>query len=108
MLVDLPAPSGPPGREQFGFRPAVIIQNDFANLQTVVVVPLTSNKSATKFAGSFLIAQSGSNRLDCDSVILTGQVHAIDRKRIKQQIIGALDAEDLLKLENELRHLLCL
>jgi mRNA-degrading endonuclease toxin of MazEF toxin-antitoxin module len=55
VRVELPAPAGPSGREQFGVRPAIVVQR-FPSASntggTVLVVPLTSTLSARRFQGS--------------------------------------------------------
>jgi mRNA interferase MazF len=108
VRVDLPPPAGAPGREQIGQRPAIVVQDDSEteNLPTTIVVPLTSNLSAMRFAGSILIKRSPHNGLDLDSVALTAQVRAIDRKRIGRARIGHIDPDDLTILETQLKRLL--
>ena len=108
VLVDLPVPTGPPGNEQFGSRPAVILQDNSVNLQSVVLVPLTSNLTAIRFAGTVRINRSQSNSLNSDSIALTGQIRAIDKHRVRREIIGTIDAGDLAAIELAVRKLLCL
>jgi len=106
VWVELPRPVSA-GREQFGVRPAVIFQDEsqFGRLPTVVIVPVTEQKSALRFPSTFLIQPSRSNGLPSESVVLTFQVRAIDRVRIKQ-VIGALDPQDLVDLTYQVRKLL--
>lgn len=84
VLVELPRPSGPPGREQFGARPAIVVHADNAraNLSTLVIVPLTSQAKALSFQGSYLVKPSKENGLAEESVVLSHQIRAIDTKRI--------------------------
>jgi len=107
VLVDLPRPAGGIGHEQFGQRPAVLIQEDVAteSLSTVVVVPLTGTLSASRFSGSFLVDPSDTNGLDKRSVVLTHQIGALDKRRIGRRI-GRLASRDLATLEQSLRQLL--
>ena len=108
VRVQLPRPAGPSGREQFGTRPAVVVQDEkksHASLSTVVVVPLTSQLYAARFPGSFVVAPSARNGLRTDSVVLTHQVRAIDRRRI-EAVIGKLEDGDMTTLDAELRSLL--
>ncbi len=107
VRVDLPRPAGAPGHEQFGERPAVVIQvNDaLAPLSTVVVVPLTSNQRALAFAESFHVTPSPTNGLEVPSVALTSQVRAIDVKRVAR-VMGQLGDDDMRQLEASLRRLL--
>lgn len=107
VLVELPRPAGPPGREQFGPRPAIVLHADNAraNLSTLVVVPLTSQLKAMAFQGSFLIGPTPRNGLAQDSVVLTHQVRAIDTKRIIK-MLGQIDAADMARLQQELKTIL--
>jgi mRNA-degrading endonuclease toxin of MazEF toxin-antitoxin module len=107
VRVELPWPKGKPGREQAGIRPAVVVQATLAsaNLSTVIIVPLTSNQAASRFAGSFLVRASAENGLDTDSIVLTQQIRALDIARI-ESAIGVFSDTDLKRLENELRSLL--
>ena len=107
VRVDLPKPQVAPGREQFGLRPAIVVQDEpgLASLSTVLVVPITSNLIAKKFVGSVLLSPSSTNGLTVESVALTQQVRAIDRNRIRAKI-GGLTDEDLKSVDQELRRLL--
>jgi len=107
VRVNLPQPVGPPGREQFGPRPAIVVQTGgvTATLSTVLVVPFTSRRAALCFPGSFTISPTSTNGLACESVALTHQLRAIDRNRI-HGVIGRLTSEELGRLESELRRLL--
>ena len=107
VRAQLPRPAGSPGREQFGARPAVVVQDELtsAGLATVVVVPLTSRLGAARFAGSFVVRPSSANGLSVPSVVLTHQVRALDEKRI-EEVIGTLDDAHMALLDAELRKLL--
>ena len=107
VRVQLPPPAGPSGREQFGSRPAVVVQDerDFGNLSTVLIVPLTSRVSAARFSGSFIVSPTDTNGLDVESVVLTHQLRAIDRRRI-QRVIGRLADDQMASLDSEIRRLL--
>lgn len=109
VRVQLPRPGGSPGHEQFGTRPAVVVQDDprLANLPTSVVVPITSNLGAIRFAGSVVVEPSANNGLSMKSVILTHQVRAIDRRRIEERL-GSLSSDELAQLEVELIALLAI
>jgi len=105
-LVELPQPSGAPGHEQFGTRPAVIAQNDIitTNLSTVLIVPITGNRRVS-FEGSFWIDPSPANGLDRPSTALTHQLRAIDKGRFRR-MIGKLEDKYLKILEDEITGLL--
>ena len=107
VLVQLPPAVGPSGTEQFGTRPAIVVQDEarFANLSTVLIVPLTSRLSAARFPGPFVVSPTDANGLDVESVVLTHQSRAIDPRRI-QRVIGRLPDDHLARLKSELRRLL--
>jgi mRNA interferase MazF len=107
VLVDLPRPVGAAGSEQFGQRPAIVFHSvgARANLSTLVIVPLTSQQSGLRFQGSFLVYPSRENGLTEESVVLSHQIRAIDKKRIRK-VIGHLEKDDLNRLKDELRAIL--
>ena len=107
VRVDLPRPVGAPGREQFGLRPAIVVQDEpgLSVLSTVLVIPMTSNLLAEKFIGSFRVSPSSTNGLTVESIAMTQQVRAIDRSRI-QSVIGYLSPDELKHVDRELRRLL--
>ena len=91
--VELPAVSG---REQAGRRPAVILQNeDFASANPlVIVIPITSARAATRFAGTMVVEPTQSNGLSLTSVVLAFQIRAIDR-RFLGDWIGHITSDQL-------------
>jgi len=107
VLVDLPRPIVEAGHEQFGNRPAVVIQeNDsIVSLSTVVLIPITGKLAASRFSGSFLVKPTRVNGLHEQSIVLTQQIVAIDKHRIGRRI-GKFCPDDLATLENNLRRLL--
>ena len=104
-FTELPRPAGRAGTEQFGTRPAVIIQATPANHSTIVIVPMTSNLSADRYSHCFVVSRSTENGLTKDSVALVHQIRAIDKSRLKNKA-GELSKEDLQKLETEISLLL--
>ena len=98
--VDLPTADG---REQRGRRPAVILQDDAyaGELPVVLVVPLTTTRAATRFAGTTLIPPTAENGLRQVSVALVFQLRAIDRRRIQERI-GSVSEEVLHGIFEEL------
>ena len=98
--VDLPAEDG---REQRGRRPAVILQDEEygGGLPVVLVVPLTTARSAMRFAGAALIRPTPENGLRQASVALVFQLRAIDRRRIRGRL-GGLGATELHEILGEL------
>jgi mRNA interferase MazF len=109
VRVRLPRPSGQPGHEQFGERPAIIIQDEprLATLPTVVIVPLTSTIGALRFAGSLEIRPDKQNGLTMRSVVLTQQIRAVDKSRIVTQI-GRVSSDVLAAIDQLLREMLAL
>lgn len=107
VKVELPPPVGPSGHEQFGFRPAIIVQDNhkFGSLPTTIVVPLTANQSASRFMGTFRVKKSPTNGLTDDSIALVFQIRAIDKKRIKTQI-GKFSSGELEELKKHLKSLI--
>lgn len=86
-------------QEQTGRRPVIVWQSDTLTrvLQSVLVVPLTTNLDRAKLAGTALIAASAGG-LSADSVALAFQMRAIPRKCLKT-LIRALTTEELAELD---------
>ena len=66
-------------------------------LQSVLVVPLTTNLDRAKLAGTALVAASDDG-LTADSVALAFQMRAIPKARLKTRI-RSLSSEELAELE---------
>ena len=77
-----------PPREQTGRRPVVIWQSDTLTqaLESVLVVPLTTNLDRARLAGTALISSSSVGRLSQDSVALAFQMRAIPKSALKTKI----------------------
>ncbi len=86
-------------REQTGRRPGVIWQSDTLTgvLQSVLVVPLTTNLDRAKLAGTALITCSGGAPPQ-DSVALAFQIRAIPKSALQSKIRD-LDESELEELE---------
>jgi mRNA interferase MazF len=80
--VEFPARGG---RAQAGRRPAIIAQKD-KTLPTVLLVPLTTQQDALRFAGTILIEPDARNHLRQPSVALVFQLTAIDKNFIKAKL----------------------
>lgn len=80
------------GSEQTGVRPVVIIQNDIGNeySPTVIIAPITSKVNSKSIIPTHVFIKGYKNRLKQNSLILTEQVRAIDKSRLKYYI-GTLD-----------------
>ena len=85
--------------EQTGRRPVIVWQSDTLTrlLQSVLVVPLTTNLDRARLAGSALIASSD-NGLVSDSVALAFQMRAIPKKCLKT-FVRVLTVEELAELD---------
>ena len=85
--------------EQTGRRPVIVWQSDTLTrlLQSLLVVPLTTNLDRAKLAGTALVSASDGG-LASDSVAVAFQMRAIPKERLKTRI-RALSAEELAELE---------
>jgi mRNA interferase MazF len=92
-----------PGHTQSGIRPAVILQDDRAAavLPTVLIVPFTSTRAASRFPGTLLVQPDGQNGLKVASVALVFQLSAIDKTNCLQHL-GVLDPVTLDQIFAEL------
>ena len=94
-LIDL-GPIG--GHEQAGRRPAVIFQtDDLSPLNTVVIIPLTTQLRSAGSANTVLIPAREAG-LDRDSLALCHQIRVLDRRRLIHRI-GELVPERLSEIE---------
>ena len=80
-------PSGA-GRAQAGLRPAVLMQDDEGPLlcPTLVIVPLTSQVAAARFAHTVPLSPGAYSGLRVASSALVAQITAVDRTRFRQQM----------------------
>lgn len=98
LLINLPVSEG---REQSGRRPAVAVQTDISGEPMLMVAPLTSNLSASRFAFAVEIEPFDENGLTQISVVMIFQMRAIDKSRIVKKI-GKLSDEDLARIDAEI------
>ena len=91
------------GSEQTGVRPVVIIQNDIGNeySPTVIIAPITSEVNSKSIIPTHVFIKGYKNRLKQNSLILTEQVRAIDKSRLKYYI-GTLDLGELRRVDKSL------
>lgn len=94
------------GHEQAGLRPVLILQNDLFNehLNTVLVVPLTTNLRSKGFASTYSL-EKGEANLKKDSILLVHQLRCIDKSRLQKKI-GEVNAKDLPQIKLRLALLL--
>lgn len=102
LLISLPITDG---REQSGKRPAVAVQTDVAGEPMLMIAPITSNLSASRFAFTVKIEPSGENGLTQTSIVMVFQMRAIDKNRIIKKI-GRLSDEDMQKVDMEIWRML--
>jgi mRNA interferase MazF len=99
------ADMGEPAGSIPGFRrPVLIVQDDLLNesrLQTVMVVPLTSNLRRSEAAGNALL-QPRETGLDRPSVALVCQVMTIERAWLSERV-GNLSQRGLRRVDLGLR-----
>ncbi len=91
------------GHEQAGTRPVLVIQNNILNknLNTVIIIPITSNLAAKGKMTTYFLPQNISN-LDKDSVALLFQIRTIDKSRLIKKII-TLNQNSFKELKNQFR-----
>ena len=87
-------------REQTGRRPVVIWQSDALTraLQSVLVVPLTTNLDRANLVGTALIGSSSVGGPPQDSVALAFQMRAIPKSALQAKIRD-LDESEIEELE---------
>jgi mRNA interferase MazF len=86
-------------QEQTGRRPVIVWQSDTLTrlLQSVLVVPLTTNLDRARLAGTALISASD-GAIAADSVALAFQMRAIPKACLKTRI-RSLSVEELSELD---------
>ena len=91
------------GSEQTGVRPVVIVPNDIGNeySPTVIIAPITSKVNSKSIIPTHVFIKGYKNRLKQNSLILTEQVRAIDKSRLKYYI-GTLDLGELRRVDKSL------
>jgi mRNA-degrading endonuclease toxin of MazEF toxin-antitoxin module len=91
-------------REQTGRRPVVIWQSDTLTrvLQSILVVPLTTNHDRAKLAGTAMIGSSPSGGPPEDSVALAFQMRAIPKSALQAKIRDLLEGELALATDEAL------
>jgi mRNA interferase MazF len=77
------------GKEQSGFRPALIISNNYENLLDIVtIIPITSRKEGRKIYPNEVLLD---NILEKSSILLTHQIRTISKKRLTKKVISLKD-----------------
>ncbi len=91
------------GHEQSGIRPAIVFSEVTARI--VMVVPLTSNSRALRFAHTVQIPPTASNGLSSPSVAMAFQLRGVDVKRLERKV-GVLAAGEVKLLNREIKKML--
>lgn len=91
------------GHEQSGVRPAIVLA--LTKTSIALVIPLTTNFDALRFAHTLTIEATKQNGLIKDSVALLFHVRAIDSRRIEQKC-GHVEAVVQRDIDDGLRELL--
>ena len=95
----------PRGSEPAKVRPAVVLQEDWllaSTIETVLVVPLTSNKGLEAFPGNVLVPSEVSG-LDRDSVAVVSQLGPVSREFIAPYPAGHVPGFLLTKIATGVR-----
>jgi mRNA interferase MazF len=92
------------GSEQGGTRPVVVVSRDALNQfsPVVVVCSITDAANKKKFYPSHVRVLSGAGGLTLDSIVVTEQVRAISKTRLRQQI-GKFDRNVIMRIEAALK-----
>lgn len=87
-------------REQTGRRPVIIWQSDalIRVLQSILVIPLTTNLDRANLAGTAIVQASPKQGLPEDSVALAFQLRAVPKDALDTRI-RALTEKELAELE---------
>ena len=95
--VTLPFAEG--GREQSGQRPALVMQDSAAGQGSplVLVVPLTSQISASRFPATVRLEPTPENGLTAVSIAMVFQIRALDRSRFVRRL-GTVGDETVASL----------
>lgn len=99
----------PLGSEPGWRRPAVIVQSDDFNksdMNTTVVIPLTTNLRLAEFPGNVLLSKNDS-KLSKDSVAVTPQITVIDSIRLVEHV-SVLPISSMTNISEGIRLVLAL
>ena len=97
-LVELPTKKG---REQQGYRPAILVVTHI-DVSLSMIVPLTTTKTANRFNNTIEVNPDKDNKLNKTSIALLFQLTTIDNKLLKKKI-GKLNKKDIDNMLNLIR-----
>lgn len=93
------------GSEQRGKRPVVIVSGDSMNENLDIVICCPLSTSVKNYSGCVILKKDKSNNLKCDSEVITFQVRAISKARLKEKI-GGITIDQLKMVINGLNEIL--
>lgn len=102
VIIELPVSEL---REQSGRQPAVAVQTDLAGEPMLMVVPITSNLAALRFAFTVRVEPTRENGLITSSVVMVFQMRAVDKQRIIRKI-GQMSKADMARIDAEIWRML--
>lgn len=94
--------NGTVGSEQSGTRPVIIVQNDIGNKYspTIIIVPLTSQTDLKMSQPTHYYLKAFGN-IRYDSIVLTEQIRAIDKQRLKEKI-GNINHKTMQEIDEKM------
>ena len=107
VIVTLPAVARGSGHEQIGRRPALVVHDDATSraLSVTMIVPFTTQNSASRYPHTIPVDPSPQNGLRSPSILLVFQLRAIDRRRVGHTV-GQLESRLMTQVDEEMRRLL--
>ncbi len=86
------------GREQMGFRPAIIISGNAMNdnLDVLIICPLTTKLK--NYKGCLVLKKNSLNKLSKDSEALTIHVRSVSKERLVKKV-GEISDEELKEIK---------
>ena|SRR5258708_1379291 len=102
-IVNMPTTGG---REQFGFRPAIVLQDEkYARRSPLVIIaPLSSKLNLENYAGTVRVEPTTDNGLTVPSIVMVFQIRGLDRSRFMRRL-GLLNEADYSEVMAELDRL---
>lgn len=86
------------GREQGGYRPVLILQNNISNKNSpVTIIAAITSKTYGKEYPTNVFLRKEDSKLNKNSTVLLNQIRTIDKKRLNQKI-SSLDNMLMMKI----------
>ena len=92
------------GSEQAGVRPVVVVSRNALNRfsRIAVVCPLIDSANKTRVYPSHVRVPAASGGLKIESIVITEQVRAISKTRLKKQL-GKFDQKTMIQIDAALK-----